>query len=208
MLKKPAGERLKLLREAEGAEASFLWAILRDQFHYAAVHLESIAENARDMDFAMRWGFGMPSRARSSSGRKPAGCRWRRWIKEDIDAGKALCKSAAARLGVQGPGRRGGRRAHRRRLVERIGPQIHPAPQPAGVRAPAFPRERARLQALARVQTAGTTVHEDDAIRLWTLDDADVLIASIKTKMHAISPDVAEGLAMGVDLAEKSYKGW
>jgi 3-hydroxyacyl-CoA dehydrogenase len=34
-----------------------------------------------------------------------------------------------------------------------------------------------------------------------------VLIASIKTKMHAISPDVAEGLAMGVDLAEKSYKG-
>ena len=58
MLKKPAGERLKLLREAEGAEARFLWAILRDQFHYAAVHLESIAETARDIDFAMRWGFG------------------------------------------------------------------------------------------------------------------------------------------------------
>ena len=55
--------------------------------------------------------------------------------------------------------------------------------------------------------SAGTTVHEDDAIRLWTLDGDDVLIASIKTKMHAISPDVAEGLAMGVDLAEKSYKG-
>ena len=33
------------------------------------------------------------------------------------------------------------------------------------------------------------------------------MIASIKTKMHAISPDVAEGLAMAVDLAEKSYKG-
>src|SRR3990167_2049228 len=58
MLKKPAGERLKLLRQAEGAEARFLWAVLRDQFHYAAVHLEAIAESARDIDFAMRWGFG------------------------------------------------------------------------------------------------------------------------------------------------------
>ena len=36
MLKKPAGERLRLLRNAEGAEARFLWAILRDQFHYVA----------------------------------------------------------------------------------------------------------------------------------------------------------------------------
>ena len=45
-----------------------------------------------------------------------------------------------------------------------------------------------------------------DAIRLWTLDD-EVLIASIKTKMHAISPDVAEGLALGIDMAEKNYKG-
>jgi len=59
MLKKPASERLKLLREAEGAQPRFLWAILRDQFHYAAVHLAGIAETARDIDLAMRWGFGM-----------------------------------------------------------------------------------------------------------------------------------------------------
>ena len=59
MLKKPAAERLKLLRESEGAQGQFLWAILRDSFHYAAVHLATIAESARDVDFAMRWGFGM-----------------------------------------------------------------------------------------------------------------------------------------------------
>ena len=52
---------------------------------------------------------------------------------------------------------------------------------------------------------SGTTVHEDDAIRLWTLD-AQVLIASIKTKMHAISPDVAEGLARGVEMAEQQFE--
>jgi len=59
MLKKPAAERLKLLRNAEGAPGQFLWAILRNSFHYAAIHLESIADCARDVDQAMRWGFGM-----------------------------------------------------------------------------------------------------------------------------------------------------
>ncbi|RYG06935.1 MAG: enoyl-CoA hydratase/isomerase family protein, partial [Burkholderiales bacterium] len=58
----------------------------------------------------------------------------------------------------------------------------------------------------------GTTLHEDASLRLWTLEGhngqtGDVLIASIKTKMHAISPDVAEGLAKAVDLAEQDYKG-
>jgi hypothetical protein len=35
----------------------------------------------------------------------------------------------------------------------------------------------------------------------------DVLIASIKTKVHAIGPGVIEGLLKGVDLAEKQYQG-
>ena len=59
MLKKKAGERLKLLRNAEGPQGQFLWAILRNGFHYSAVHLATIAESARDVDQAMRWGFGM-----------------------------------------------------------------------------------------------------------------------------------------------------
>ncbi|MET0312397.1 MAG: enoyl-CoA hydratase/isomerase family protein, partial [Burkholderiaceae bacterium] len=53
---------------------------------------------------------------------------------------------------------------------------------------------------------AGTTVHEDASVRLWTLDN-EVLIASIKTKMHAISPEVAEGLTRAVELAEQDYQG-
>jgi len=43
---KPAAERLKLLRNAEGPQGQFLWAILRNSFHYAAVHLASIANTA------------------------------------------------------------------------------------------------------------------------------------------------------------------
>ena len=48
----------RLLRDAEGPQGQFLWAILRNSFLYAAVHLATIAETARDVDLAMRWGFG------------------------------------------------------------------------------------------------------------------------------------------------------
>jgi 3-hydroxyacyl-CoA dehydrogenase len=54
--------------------------------------------------------------------------------------------------------------------------------------------------------TAGKTLHEDSDIRLWTLDD-EVLIASIKTKMHAIGQGVIAGLEKAVDMAEADYKG-
>src|SRR5216110_103160 len=51
------GERLRALRASKAPEAQFLWAIFRDAFHYSAVHLATIADNARDVDLALRWGF-------------------------------------------------------------------------------------------------------------------------------------------------------
>ena len=207
MLKKPAGERLALLRNAEGAEARFLWAILRDQFHYAAVHLETIAETARDIDFAMRWGFGAkqgPFELWQQAGWLQVAA----WIKEDIDAGKAISSAplpdwvfngpVATAGGVHTP--EGSWSASAKKFIAKrklpVYARQHFPEDVLGANAPSF-------------TTAGTTLHEDDALRLWTLDgdQGDVLIASIKTKMHAISPDVAEGLALGIDMAEKSYKG-
>ena len=204
MLKKPAGERLKLLREAEGAEPRFLWAILRDQLHYAAVHLQSIAETARDIDLAMRWGFGS-KQGPFELWQEAGWLQVAQWIQEDIDAGKALCSAPLPAWVFKGP------------VAEAGG--VH---TPQGSWSPAaqafiprrklpvyarqhFPEDVQGAQA-ALPATAGRTLHEDAAIRLWTLDDA-VLIASIKTKMRAISPEVAAGLARGVDLAEHSFQG-
>jgi hypothetical protein len=65
-LKKPAAERLKLLRESTNPQAAFLWALMRNSFHYAAVHLADIAHSARDIDFAMRWGFGLKQGSRQT----------------------------------------------------------------------------------------------------------------------------------------------
>jgi len=203
MLKKPPAERLRLLRHAQGAEPRFLWAILRDQFHYAALHLQEIAETARDVDLAMRWGFGMkqgPFELWQEAG-------WRqvaKWIQEDIDAGHALCKAPLPEWVFKGPVDEAGG-VHRSegswspaqgRFVPRRQLPVHERQL--------FAEEVMGTPARAAAK-AGKTVHEDDAIRLWTLDD-QVLIASIKTKMHAISPDVAEGLARGVEIAEQQYQ--
>ena len=208
MLKKPAGERLALLRHAEGAEARFLWAIMRDQFHYAAVHLQTIAETARDIDLAMRWGFGA-KQGPFELWQQAGWLQVANWIKEDIETGKTLSSAPLPDWVFTGPVAESNHGAG----------GVHTPQGSWSASAKKFILKR-KLPVYARQHfpedvlgatatsftTAGTTLHEDDAVRLWTLDD-EVLIASIKTKMHAISPDVAEGLALGIDMAEKGYKG-
>lgn len=204
MLKKPAGQRLRLLRDAEGAEPRFLWAILRDQFHYAAVHLKTVAETARDVDLAMRWGFGLeqgPFELWQEAGWLDVAAM----IQQDIESGKALCKEPLPEWVFKGPVAeaggvhtpKGSWSASAGRFVPRHDLQVYQRQH--------F-REDVRGANMPDAASAGTTVYEDDAIRLWTLD-APVLIASIKTKMHAISPDVAEGLVRAVELAEASHEG-
>jgi 3-hydroxyacyl-CoA dehydrogenase len=111
MLKKPAAERLKLLRNAEGAQGQFLWAILRNSFHYAAVHLATIAETARDVDLAMRWGFGM-KQGPFELWQEAGWLEVAKMVQEDIDAGKALCKAPLPDWVFKGPVADGRWRAH------------------------------------------------------------------------------------------------
>ncbi len=210
MLKKPAGERLKLLRNAEGAEPRFLWAILRDQFHYAAVHLATIAETARDIDFAMRWGFGS-KQGPFELWQEAGWLQVANWIKEDIAAGKAISTAPLPDWVFKGPVADAGGVHTPEGSWSASANKFIPCRELPVYARQFFPENVLGAQAPS-FTTAGTTLHEDDSIRLWTLDGhhgevGDVVIASIKTKMHAISPDVVEGLAMAVDLAEKSYKG-
>ncbi|MDD2545138.1 MAG: 3-hydroxyacyl-CoA dehydrogenase/enoyl-CoA hydratase family protein, partial [Burkholderiaceae bacterium] len=204
MLKKPAAQRLKLLREAEGAQGRFLWAILRNSFHYAAVHLGTIADNARDVDQALRWGFGM-QQGPFELWQEAGWLEVARMVQEDIDAGKALCREPLPAWVFQGPvadaggvhTAAGSWSASAQKFVARHALPVYEKQH--------FP-EKLLGESLPDYRTAGKTLHEDDALRLWTLDGA-VLIASLKTKMHAISPDVCEGLNLAVELAEKDYEG-
>ena len=94
--------RLKLLRESDHPQAKFLWAIFRDAFHYIAVHLEAIADTARDVDFALRWGFGWstgPFEVWQAAGWKQVAG----WVQADIDAGEALSNAPLPRWVSEGP---------------------------------------------------------------------------------------------------------
>ncbi|MFZ4479739.1 MAG: 3-hydroxyacyl-CoA dehydrogenase/enoyl-CoA hydratase family protein, partial [Rhodoferax sp.] len=204
MLKKPAAERLRLLRDSEGAQGQFLWAILRNSFHYSAVHLASIADNARDIDFAMRWGFGMkqgPFELWQEAGWLAVA----NMIKEDIAAGKALCRAPLPDWVFTGPvADATGVHTAQGSWNPTTGRFVQPRSLPVYARQH-FPESVLGANA-PRAESAGKTLHEDQAIRLWTMDD-EIVIASIKTKMHAISAGVVEGLIQGLELVEAGYKG-
>ncbi|HYD77501.1 3-hydroxyacyl-CoA dehydrogenase/enoyl-CoA hydratase family protein [Ramlibacter sp.] len=204
MLKKPAAERLKLLRESEGPQGQFLWAILRNSFHYAAVHLASIADTARDVDFAMRWGFGM-KQGPFELWQEAGWLQVAQWIQEDIAAGKALSKAPLPDWVFKGPVAEAGGVHTPEGSWNPTSGRFEPRRMLPVYQRQHFP-ETVLGSGGAKFQTAGTTVHEDKTIRVWTLD-GDVLIASLKTKMHTISPEVCEGLQLAIETAEKSYQG-
>ncbi len=200
MLKKAPAERLKLLRESTNPQAQFLWAILRDGFHYAAVHLADIAECARDVDFAMRWGFGVqqgPFELWQQAGWKQVA----EWVKADIDAGKALSKAPLPAWVFDG---RDGVHTAEGSWSPAQGKYI-PRPALAVYRRQHFPENVAGSGAVAPL-SAGTEVFKNEEVRVWTLD-GEVLIASITAKLHLISPTVAEGLQTALEKAEAGYKG-
>ncbi len=204
ILKRPAAERLKLLRESTNPQAQFLWAILRDAFHYAAVHLEAIADTARDVDFAMRWGFGTRQGPfelwQEADWSTVAG-----WVQADIDAGKALCAAPLPAWVTSGPVAEAGG-------VHTAAGSWSPAQQTFVPRSDLAVYQRQHFpeavlgSGAVDALKSGTEVWKNDEIRLWTPDGA-TLVASITAKLHLISPDVTAGLHKAVELAEQDYQG-
>jgi 3-hydroxyacyl-CoA dehydrogenase len=200
---KDPAKKFKAMRESTNPQAQFLWAIFRDAFHYIAVHLESIADNARDIDFAMRWGFGW-STGPFENWQAAGWSTIAQWVKEDIEAGKALCdaplpawvfEAPVAEKGVHTP--EGSFSPSRKAYVPRS-------------TLPVYQRQEFRAPVLGGggndPKTFGTTVFEDDSVRLWHSGD-DVLIFSSKTKMHVIGDGVTKGLKRAIAEAEQNFKG-
>jgi len=200
---KDPAKRIKALRESSHPQAKFLWAIFRDGFHYIAIHLESVADSAREIDLALRWGFGWklgPFEIWQAAGWKQIA----EWVKSDIESGEALCSAPLPAWVFEGP--------------VAVHGGVH---TPAGAWSPAgqgyVPRQalpvyrrqvlRAPLLGEAAVDgnKLGSTVFEDDSVRLWHQDD-EVLVLSTKTKLHVLGPGVVAGLVRAVSEAEQNYK--
>ena len=186
-----SAQLLERLRGCEHPQAQFLWRIHRDTFHYAAYLLTAIADNARDVDLAIRWGFGWqrgPFELWQAGG-------WREMaaaIQADIEAGETLADVALPDW------------------VQRI-EAVH---TPDGSYAPLEEvyRPRSALPVYARQYfpdrilgerppARGETLFETEAVRLWSLQP-EIGILSFTSRQHAIGGDVLDGVIEAVGIAE------
>ncbi|MFN4325046.1 MAG: 3-hydroxyacyl-CoA dehydrogenase/enoyl-CoA hydratase family protein [Azonexus sp.] len=202
-IRNPA-EKFAALRASGHPQAQFLWAIFRDIFHYAAVQLENVADNARDLDLAMRWGFGWaqgPFETWQAAGWSDIA----QAIAADIAAGKAMAKVPlpawaleAGRTGVHAA--EGSYSASRNAYVPRSSLPVY--------QRQLFP-ERVLGEVAATPEKSGETLYENEGVRLWRLPslDAGIGILSVKSKMHTIGNEVLDGVIAAVKQAEGTLDG-
>ncbi|MBS0571196.1 MAG: 3-hydroxyacyl-CoA dehydrogenase/enoyl-CoA hydratase family protein [Proteobacteria bacterium] len=195
-LKTPA-EQFAKLRASSDSQAQFLWAIHRDLFHYAAYWLGDIAASARDIDFAMRWGYGWklgPFETWQAAGWSDVA----KWIAEDIAAGKSM-SNAPLPAWATDPKRRGVHDAAGSWSAA-TGKQVPVS------NAPVYQRQLFPQTVLGTKTDKGKTVFETDDVRLWNLGGDGIAILSFKSKMHTIGAGVLDGVQRAVDEAERGFK--
>ncbi|HEV2220258.1 MAG TPA: 3-hydroxyacyl-CoA dehydrogenase NAD-binding domain-containing protein [Casimicrobiaceae bacterium] len=195
-----ANERYIRLRESSHRQARFLWAIHRDMFHYAAHHLAAIADNARDVDLAIRWGFGWrqgPFELWQAAGWHDVAA----WIESDRAAGRTLA-------GLPLPAWVGGKVVAEAGGVHAQGGAYSPSRDAFVARSSlAVYRRQAFPEAMpGERQDRGTTIFQTDALRMWHLV-GDVGIVSFATKMNTVSEGVLDGLQNAIERAERQFAG-
>ncbi|MEW8027207.1 MAG: 3-hydroxyacyl-CoA dehydrogenase/enoyl-CoA hydratase family protein [Candidatus Thiodiazotropha sp.] len=188
-------ERLARLRAINDPHADFLWSIQRDVFHYAAYLLDSIADNAREVDMAIRWGFGWkqgPFEIWQHAG-------WQSiadLIQQDIDAGKTLSGEPLP--------------AWIKRIDAIHTPKGSWSPTDNGYHPrptlPVYRRQRLPELLVGEQAEQHEVLFENDSARFWLID-GDIGVLSFKTKMHTIDNGVLDSLNQAAELAEQQLAG-
>jgi 3-hydroxyacyl-CoA dehydrogenase len=193
--KNPA-EKFAQLRASQHPQAQFLWSVFRDLFHYSAFHLASIAETARDVDLAIRWGYGWslgPFETWQAAGWKQVAD----WIAEDIVAGKTMSSAPLPNWVFDG-----------REGVHAAEGSFSPARNDKLPRSnlAVYNRQRFPDPVLGERAAPGQTVFETDAVRMWH-DGDGIAVLGFKSKMNTVGDGVLAGVQQAIDVAEKDFRG-
>ncbi len=193
-----AAKRFAQLRESTHPQAQFLWAVFRDLFHYVACHLGEIADTARDVDFAMRWGFGWaqgPFETWQAAG-------WHgiaEAVREDVKAGRSLCAAPLPEW------------AFACVAVHEANGSYSPRAGTLQPRSalPVYRRQLFPQRVLGEVAVSGETLWENGGVRFWHLPQVDsgIAILSIKTRNHTLGREVVDGLREALARAEAGFAG-
>ncbi|QRN40744.1 MAG: 3-hydroxyacyl-CoA dehydrogenase [Neisseriaceae bacterium] len=188
-------EKFKALRQSKNPQAQFVWFCFAEVFHYIAYHAENIADTAREIDFAIRWGFGWdvgPLETWQSTGIQQV----KKWLEEDISAGKMMTKAELPNW--------------LNSLTEFHNDNgsfkfSHGSYQPRS-NLDVYKRQIVPARLLGESKKLlGKTVWQSDFVRAFTLDD-QVLIIENLNKNHAISYDVLSGFSQSIDIAEQEFE--
>jgi 3-hydroxyacyl-CoA dehydrogenase len=171
-------------------EAQFLYAIFRDLYHYAAVHAATIADQVRDIDIAMRCGFGWKQGIFESW----QASDWKKvnaLLQEDINTNTTLAK-------IKLPD-----------WVDKIaGPYQNNQAYAPATNTWVEPKKYLRQPYPLLVGQAAeplTIIFENKSAFVYTYQQA--LVISFKTKLGTINKDVLSALQQAVALAEQKYLG-
>ena len=196
LLEPRVSEKYDALLKCQDPQAEFLISIFLDLFHFCAFHLKHIAHSARDIDLALRWGYGWtrgPFEIWQATG-------WQRVAKQITDyvsRGKAMSDIPLPDW-VNDPKRQsvhnatGSWSALDGRMVPRS-------------KHPVYHRQLFPELLIGEKPRSSETVFETDAVRLWHTGDG-LCVLSFKTKLHTVSSAVLEGTLQAIEQAEKDFK--
>lgn len=190
-----ASERMKHLIASNDKQAKFLTACFRDLFHYCAYFLEEIAASVRDVDLAIRWGFGWlqgPFETWQAAGVST--------MQEIIEKGIAAHETLSeAKL----PG-------WFKDLSNFYSSEGAYSPQKGGYvprsQLPVYQRQFFPDRVLKEKTITTSTLFENEGVHLWTLKD-DVAVLNFKSKANTIGQAVLDGVQQAIEIAEKQCQG-
>lgn len=176
-------------------QARFLVACFRDLLHYSAYHLQEIAHTVRDVDLALRWGFG-----------------WKKgpfetWQTIGIELIQQVIAKAIAEGDISAKTALPSWLDNLHEFYENdsaFSPQSHTFETLSPL--PVYQRQIFPAAAIHATSTPRKTLFENDGIRLWRLDN-DCAVVNFKTKSNTIGQSVLDGLNSALDIVEQEQLG-
>ncbi len=187
--------RMQKLIQSDDRQARFLAACFRDLFHYCAYHLQAIADTCRDVDLAIRWGFGWQQGPFETWQYSGFG-KITSWLQDEIKNHKSMASvelpawlSSISAFYTE----KGAFSPETADYLPRSELKVYQKQYfPAAV--PASPAKEY------------TTLYENEGVKLWNLED-DIAVMSLKSKANTFNLAVLEGMHEAMDYAEKNCRG-
>lgn len=188
-------ERMLQLWRSSHPQAQFLAACYRDLFHYCAYHLAEIAETVRDVDLAIRWGFGWQHGPFESW--DVAGVNTLKvLIEQAIESGHTMCDASLPAWLDKTDAFYSDKDAY--------------APNDESFKGrrqlSVYQRQFFPDGVLKETRRHEEVLYENSGVRLWHLKD-DIAVVTFKSKANTISQTVLDGLNEALNLAENQCQG-